>query len=249
MQEDQLVVYKITFPKCPDARNGYIGMTKRGKTRRINQHINNAGNNRNKSPHIENAIRKYGADEMHVEVLAICETFDELKQKEVEMIALHQTLNPLGYNLTIGGDGNSKPHTEEYKLAKSQHMRVYKADEDLEMYVRYIKTKNGAEGYGVRKPGTKTAQFTSPDLTMDEKRELANACAREIAAGEIKEVNRYKHVDIGIEDIPKGISYLSKFDGFRVTVPGHPIKWFKSSKLTRVEKYQLAITYYNSVKK
>ena len=245
--EDQLVVYKITFPRCPDARNGYVGYTTHGKTHRTQQHIDNSVSMRGKSPHIENAIRAYGSEEMHVEVLAVCNSIEELKAKEVEMIALHNTLNPHGYNLTIGGDGNSKPHTEEYKLAKSKQMRVHKTDEELEMYVRYVKTKKGAEGYGVRKPGAKSAQFTSPTMTMDEKRNLANQYAKNLAKGEVEDVNRYKHVDIGIDDIPKGISYLSKYDGFRVTPPGRPTKWFKSSKLTRQEKYQLAINYYNNI--
>lgn len=247
MQEDKLVIYKITFPRQPDARNGYVGYTKHGKMHRIKEHVENAENKRGKSPHIENAISFYGAAEMYVEVLAVCNTIEELKNKEVEMITLHNTLNPTGYNLTKGGDGNSKPHTEEYKLAKSKHMRIHKKDEDLEMYVRYIKTKKGTEGYGVRKPGGKTAQFASPNMSMDEKRNLANTYAKDLAKGEVKEVNRYKHVDIGIEDIPKGISYLSKFDGFRVTPPGRPTRWFKSSKLTRDEKYQLAINYYTDV--
>lgn len=235
------VIYMLTFP----SNKSYIGKTKKGITHRFKQHVLNAVNNRQKSPYVENAIRKYGESNIVVQILLECESEDDLSFHEIALIKEHNTLCPNGYNLTEGGDGNSCKHTDEFKLQKSKHMRKNHADKDLEMYVKYTKTKNGTEGYIVVRPGSTSAQFCSPDLSMDEKREKANDYAKALARGEIININRYKHVDIGIDDIPKGISYLSKFDGFRVTPPGKPTKWFKSQSLNRFEKYALALKYYN----
>lgn len=234
------VVYKITF-----IDKSYIGKTKKGFEHRIKQHISNAEHNRNKSPYLENAIRKYGAQSMCTEVLMICDHESELSDWEITFIAEYKTLYPYGYNLTAGGDGNSSRHTDEFKLQKSKSMRKNHADKGLEMYVKYTKTLKGTEGYIVIRPGCKSAQFCSPTITMERKLELANEYARELAKGNMIDINRYKHIDIGYENIPKGISYLTKFDGFRVTPPGRPTKWFKSKKLTRDQKYQLALQYYN----
>lgn len=112
------------------------------------------------------------------------------------------------------------------------------------MYVKYQKTKKGSEGFIVTNPKFKSAQFCSPNKTINVNLELANEYARSLSRGEIVEVNRYKQKDLGL-NIPKGISYLGVCDGFRVTLPGNPNKYFKSSKLTREEKYNLALQYYN----
>lgn len=234
------VVYKITFPN----QKAYIGKTKKGIEHRVKQHVSNAINNRGKSPLVENAIRKYGSQNITYEVLGIKDSEDELSSLEIELIAKHNTLSPNGYNLTSGGDGNSTKHTDEFKLQKSLSMRKNCKNMHLEMYVKYQKTKKGSEGFIVIKPGFKSAQFCTPDKTLDEKLELANEYARSLSRGEIIEVNRYKHKDLGY-NIPKGISYLGACDGFRVTLPGKSNKYFKSSKLTREEKYNLALQYYN----
>ena len=52
------IVYKITSP----SGKSYIGITTKGINHRLKQHISNAINNRGKSPFIENAIRKYGSE-------------------------------------------------------------------------------------------------------------------------------------------------------------------------------------------
>lgn len=235
------IIYKLTFP----SQKSYIGKTTKGIEHRVNQHISNALNKRGKSPYVENAISKYGAENMQVEILMICDFECELSGWEIAFIDDQNTLYPLGYNLTEGGDGNSSKHTLEYKLAKSKSMRKNHADKDLEMYVKYTKTSSGTEGYIVVKPGCKSAQFCSPILPMEQKLSLANEYARALERGEVIDVNRYKHIDIGYDNIPVGISFLSRFDGFRVTPPGKPTKWFKSKKLTRDQKYQLALQYYN----
>jgi hypothetical protein len=233
------VVYKLTI-------NGkfYIGKTKKGLDHRLKQHISNAINRRGKSPYLENAINKYGVESVNSTVLVTCETEEELAPLEIKFIAELNTLCPNGYNLSAGGDGNSFKHSEEFKLQKSIAMRKNHCDKGLEMYVKYTKTPNGSEGYIVTRPGCKSAQFCSPDLTMEEKLTLANGYAKALADGTAILENRYRQIDFGYENIPVGICYLSKFDGFRVTPPGKQVRWFKSQKLTRDEKYRLALKYY-----
>lgn len=234
------VIYKLSFP----SDKSYIGKTKKGINHRVNQHINSAENNRNKCPYLENAIRKYGALNMKSEVVMICDEEFELSAWEIAFISEFNTLYPNGYNLTQGGDGNSSKHTHEFKLEKSKQMRKNHADKHLEMYVKYTTTIKGTEGYKVLNPNYKSAQFCSPELSMEEKLNLANEHARALERGEIIDVNRYIHIDIGYNDRPPGISYLSNFDGFRVKPPGKTTRYFKSKKLTRDQKYQLALEYY-----
>ncbi len=123
-------------------------------------------------------------------------------------------------------------------------MRKNHADKGLEMYVKYTKTPKGTEGYIVNRPGCKSAQFCSPTMSMDEKLHYANEYAKALSNGIETHVNRYRHIDLGYNDTPTGVSYLSKYDGFRVTPPGKGTRWFKSKKLTRDQKYQLALQYY-----
>jgi hypothetical protein len=243
------VIYKLTFPNG----KAYVGFTKKTLEHRFAQHIKNAELNRNKSPYVENAIRKHGVTNIISEVLMECEYDWELPNWEIAFIAEHNTVCPNGYNLTKGGDGNSSKHTLEYKLNKSKHMRKNKKEEHLEMYVKYQKTKHGSEGYIVQKPDQdgkkfKSRQFCDPNLRMEEKLRLANEYAIQLENGTAVDINRYKHIDIGYDNIPKGICYLTKFDGFRVDPPdGRPRKWFKRKTQTRNEKYALAVAYCNNV--
>lgn len=236
------VVYKITSPKG----KSYIGITIKGIEHRVNQHFKNAENHRDKSPLIENAIRKYiklGMS-MTYEILMTCDYAWELPKWEIAYIEEYNTLTPNGYNLSKGGDGNSTKHTDEWKREKSKAMRKNRTDEVLEMYVKPTVTASGTEGYIVQNPKYKSFQYCSPNMSMEEKRNLANECARNLEKGIVDTTNRYKHVDIGYNNIPVGITYLSRFDGFKVSPPGKPTKWLKSKKLTRDQKYQLALQYY-----
>jgi hypothetical protein len=82
--------------------NGYLG--------RFQQHISEAITNTRKSGgsvYLNSAIRKYGKDNFIVELIETCH-MDEIDEKEISNIKKFNTLNPNGYNLTIGGKTNPK---------------------------------------------------------------------------------------------------------------------------------------------
>lgn len=51
------------------------------------------------------AIKKYGRERFEMQILFESIDFEEVKQKEIELIAELNTTIPRGYNMTIGGDG------------------------------------------------------------------------------------------------------------------------------------------------
>ena len=68
---------------------------------------------------IHSAMRLHGIDNFKFEVLVSCETQEELDGKEIEMISIHNSVSPNGYNLKRGGQGGGK-HSEETKLKMSK---------------------------------------------------------------------------------------------------------------------------------
>lgn len=69
-----------------------------------------------KAQHFARAIDKYSWDGFDHIIIARNLTEDEAKWLEVEMIAAHNTTDKrYGYNMTSGGDGCSKPCSEETK--------------------------------------------------------------------------------------------------------------------------------------
>lgn len=80
----------------------YIGITNSIK-RRWNGHIRDASSGRSLTV-IGRALRKYGPEAFIFEVLREASSRAEASSLERELIATHQTLTPLGYNITEGGD-------------------------------------------------------------------------------------------------------------------------------------------------
>lgn len=64
---------------------------------------------------VHNAMKLHGVDNFKFEVLVSCETQEELDGKETEMISIHNSIAPNGYNLKHGGHGGGK-HGEQTKL-------------------------------------------------------------------------------------------------------------------------------------
>lgn len=67
-------------------------------------------------PYIYNALMKYGFDNFKITILYEKDRDklkdNELNEKEMYYIKKYNTLSPNGYNLTIGGDGLSRPTKE-----------------------------------------------------------------------------------------------------------------------------------------
>jgi group I intron endonuclease len=97
-------VYQVT-----NSVNGklYFGLTKRGQARRWQEHLIIAANPKDRNHKLlHRAIRKHGADKFIVETVATGLSWDQARRLETEMIALHISLAPLGYNATTGGESN-----------------------------------------------------------------------------------------------------------------------------------------------
>ncbi len=121
-------VYKLT-----NTVNGkiYIGQTRRPLYKRFNEHCcaNSA---------IGRAIRKYGKDKFTKEIIAVCESKEELDSCESRYIAEYKSNDPnFGYNRTEGGAGIcrvsirsgkmiTEAMSEKTKAALSYVMKVIK---------------------------------------------------------------------------------------------------------------------------
>ncbi len=160
---------------CSGKKWGYIN--------RWQEHIRDS-KTKNYCRLLNNAIRKYGAENFTITILAECE-IDKLNELESYYIETLNTMTPNGYNLTTGG--NNCRQSEETKKLKSESMlgknkgKVYprrerKRDEDSELpkYLRYYIDKNGKEGYRVcNHPTLKTKSFLSKKIILEEKLQLA----------------------------------------------------------------------------
>lgn len=95
-----MIVYKATNTVNG---KGYIGITCQDLRDRITQHKCRAENGRTA---FACALSKYGFDAFTWDVLAVCESRQELEAEEVRLIAIHRTHVDLdGYNRTVGGAG------------------------------------------------------------------------------------------------------------------------------------------------
>ena len=103
MEKREYCVYKHTSP----SGKSYIGQTC-NYIKRNKRHIKN-----NDCPNFYNAIQKYGWNTFIHEILFENLTLVEANSLEEWCIREHNTLNPNGYNLTIGGLNHSKKRTPE----------------------------------------------------------------------------------------------------------------------------------------
>ena len=86
----------------------YVGQTTRTLEERFSEHAE-------AESLLGNAIRKYGEENFSHEVLAECETPDELDTQERFYIKKLDCKHPKGYNLTDGGRCSRSPKTKVEK--------------------------------------------------------------------------------------------------------------------------------------
>ena len=102
-----LVVYKAEFP------NGkvYIGKSKNFESRKMSHFYNS---NYKKTTKMNNAINKYGFDNIKWEVIFESEDIDIINEKEKEYIIFFDSIK-IGYNISTGGDGGDTISNNERK--------------------------------------------------------------------------------------------------------------------------------------
>lgn len=83
----------------------YIGWTSNSMEHRWNQHVTESIK-KSINTKFQNALRKYGVECWEHKILFECDTNDEAKSKEIELIESYDSYYN-GYNSTKGGDGNN----------------------------------------------------------------------------------------------------------------------------------------------
>jgi len=118
----------IYLIKCLKNNKVYIGQYKLNEaSKRFNRHISDAIKGSKYAIH--QAIRKYGKDNFTIETLCICNTNEELDDKEKEYIKIYNSLidskGGNGYNMVDGGRYTTpvRPHTDEHKKYMSEIMK------------------------------------------------------------------------------------------------------------------------------
>lgn len=79
----------------------YIGKTENSIEKRFKEHCQDASRERNEKRPLYNAMRKYGVEHFHIELI---EETNNPEEREVYWIEKKQSFKN-GYNATIGGDG------------------------------------------------------------------------------------------------------------------------------------------------
>jgi group I intron endonuclease len=211
-------IYMITFP----SGKSYIGQTKRNVLKRFNEHLKCNGS----CTILENAIKKYGQENVHVETLI--EINDSLLDfYEIKFIDLYGTIEPLGYNIRNGGlvGKHSKESCERMRIKKlAANNPNYGKERSAKDKLAISKSKIGEKHH-----------FYGKKLTLDHKLNLSKS---------------HKKFD---QTLPMYISYCAErpavyqYAGYAVT--NHPVlrnKYFTSKFLTMEEKLIKAQEYLKS---
>lgn len=180
-------IYCVTSPSGKKYIGRAVKYLKNGKKwgyiARWKDHIRDS-TSKNYCRLLNNAIKKYGAENFIVELLIECE-LDELDNAEKKYILEFNTLKPNGYNLTTGGyNCKQLEETQELKRIKmigknkgkqyNKRPRIREEDNDLPKYIRSYHDNSGKEGYRISNhPTLKSKSFLSKLLTMEEKLNLA----------------------------------------------------------------------------
>jgi len=95
-----MLIYRVT-----NTTNGksYIGQTTNSLEYRLSAHMREARTGKRSKSAFHSALLKYGLDSFETEVIATCETIDQLNERERHWIATLNTISPNGYNIEEGG--------------------------------------------------------------------------------------------------------------------------------------------------
>lgn len=215
--ERQGIIYLITSP----IGKSYVGQTVRKLEKRMGEHCKNK-----ECIFIHQAIKKYGFDNMIVEVLVKCPEEDLDNHEEFFINGLN-TLHPNGYNIRTGGAKGSR-HCD----ASKQKMR---------------ESKLGVNNHNYGKPRTNDTRKKISDAKKGEKHHFYGKSFTEEHKVKCAKAHRKNEKD---KDLPLYLVRISPMPD-RYTCGGYAVcnhpnaknKWFCSSKLTMEQKYTLAHNY------
>lgn len=156
-----MLIYLIT---CTKNGKRYVGLTTKTLEWRWARHIVDSRHPRGLriSP-LHKAIVKHGPEFFTREVIEICSSVAEMKLAEMRCIVMYETGAPLGYNVTIGGDGSFGT-----KWSTTRRKRMARGAKTRGAKIR--KTWN--EGSRKNEAGNRMRERAS-QRSPEEKRELA----------------------------------------------------------------------------
>ena len=211
-------IYCITSP----SGKKYIGQTIRNYTKRFKEHCKLPGS----CILLENAIKKYGKDEMTFEVLEETDN-DNLNDREIFYIHHFQTMEPTGYNVRSGGteathSQESRKRMREAKLGVNNHNFGKPRSDEAKQAISLAKSGDNHHFFG-------------KELSYDHKLKLSTS---------------HKKYD---KSLPMYVVYIKErpqqYQASGYAVVNHPIlptKYFTSKRTTEEEKLNNALTYLQS---
>ena len=112
------IIYRATSPngKC------YIGQTKKSLAERRAQHETPSSACRA----FADALKRHGRDNFQWEIIAACDSKDDLDLTERRLIAQHNTRFPHGYNLALGGRLYPAPPKHDSRLICPACIKVFR---------------------------------------------------------------------------------------------------------------------------
>jgi group I intron endonuclease len=154
-----------------------------GHEGRFRCHISEAfSTKKNQSHYLNNAIRKYGAEDFVVELIECCDTKDA-DEREIFYIKELNSLYPNGYNLKNGG--HTFTHSDESKKRLSNGVKNYyknkkydrfknitKIDDDVDKYIKPLNKYNKQYGWYVYINKCK-ADFGGIHISLDDSKNSA----------------------------------------------------------------------------
>lgn len=164
-----------------------------GEVKRLKQHCSDAicNTKKNQCTYLNNAIRKYGTDSFTVEVLEYCSQ-DDANDREIFHIREHNTMFPVGYNLTEGGKKGPTLQPQKEKLMRKSHEqfaerkleRFKDVKIDCENLQKYIHERHHGRYGGTYYTviiGGKNSIFVGKYITKEELKQKALEFVQELA--------------------------------------------------------------------
>ena len=124
----------------------YIGKTKDTIEARFKQHIKASKGNNKKGIMLYAAMRKYGVENFHIELVEECSE-DMLNEREIYWISVFDCCildgPDKGYNMTRGGDGGATLSTDAHRRVNGEPIQQY--DLNGNFIAEYVSSGEAAE--------------------------------------------------------------------------------------------------------
>lgn len=101
----------------------YIGKTSQKIESRFKEHLYRALHHKHDYLPLYAAINKYGIDKFSIKLVEVVSDIKQLNKQEQFWIKKFNSLSPLGYNLTLGGDGTILYDRDKVKELFEQGLR------------------------------------------------------------------------------------------------------------------------------